>query len=73
MQLTDEARNAMLENLNLYKNIAAGYVAEENKSCAITYFHRFEGAIETLYVMDLITEEEGGQMLANFWDRPMPI
>ena len=69
MRLEHKERSAMLEQLNMYKNIAACYVAEGNKSCAAAYFYRFEGAIEVLHAMGLVEETEGSRMLADFQSR----
>ncbi len=68
MKLTEEMRNAMEEQLNLYMQIAARCVEEKNLTDAQAYFYRYEGALETLYAMGLVSELEGARMLADFWN-----
>lgn len=67
MKLTKKARDAMNEQLELYMQIAARCVEEGNLPEAEAYFRRYEGAVETLYVMGLVSEFEGAKMLADFW------
>ncbi|HIV69103.1 MAG TPA: hypothetical protein IAA32_09600 [Candidatus Butyricicoccus stercorigallinarum] len=67
MKLTKKMLDAMDEQLNLYKQIAARCVEEGNMADAEAYFHRYEGALETLYEMELVSELEGARRLAHFW------
>ena len=67
MMLTKEMRDAMEDQLHLYMQIAARCVEEENLTDAKAYVHRYEGAVETLYAMGLVSEVEGARWLADFW------
>ncbi len=68
MELTKEMREAMEKQLNLYMQIAARCMEERNLTDAEAYFHRYEGALETLYAMGLVSEFEGARRLADFWN-----